>query len=375
MIYLDHNATTPIAPEAREAMLPFLGDEWGNASSSYRFGSKNKGVIETARGQVAKLLGANAREMVFTSCATESNNTAILAAFKANPNKRHIITSPTEHSSVLAPIRVLESNGYRVTYLGVDRDGLLDLEALKSAMDDETALVSLMWANNETGVLFPVQQIGELCRERDVLFHCDAVQAVGKLPIDLTQTPMDYLSVTGHKLNAPKGIGALYVRRGAPFSPLLHGGHQEKSRRGGTESIAFIAALGKAAELAQHRVLELDKTVRPLRDALENGILQSIPQAERNGDISERLPNTSNISFKGIEAEALLLLLDGEGICASSGSACLADSEEPSHVIGAMKPETDARDTVRFSLGVSNTLEDIEYSIAAVRRVVGVLQS
>ncbi len=373
MIYLDHNATTPIAPEVRATMLPFLNDEWGNASSSYRFGAKNKGVIETARGQVAKLLGANAREIIFTSCATESNNTAIVAALNANSQKRHLITSQTEHSSVLAPFRVLENDGYRVTYLGVDRDGLLNMEELKSAMDDETALVSLMWANNETGVLFPVQQIGELCRERDVLFHCDAVQAVGKLPIDLAKTPIDYLSVTGHKLNAPKGIGALYVNRKAPFSPLLHGGHQEKGRRGGTENIAFIAALGKAAEVAGHRVLELDKTVRPLRDRLENGILQSVPQAELNGDISQRLPNTSNIAFRGVEAEALLLLLDGEGICASSGSACLADSEEPSHVVQAMKPETDARETVRFSLGMSNTPEEIEYSIAAVQRVVELL--
>lgn len=373
MIYLDHNATTPIAREVREAMLPFLNDEWGNASSSYRFGSKNKGVIEAARGQVAGLLGANAREIVFTSCATESNNSAICAALKARPQKRHIITSQVEHSSVLAPFRVLENDGYRVTYLGVDRDGLLDVEELKSAIDDETALVSLMWANNETGVLFPVQEVGEICRERNVLFHCDAVQAVGKLPVDLSKTPVDYLSVTGHKLNVPKGIGALYVRRGVPFTPYLHGGHQEKGRRGGTENIAFIAALGKAAELAQHRVLDYDAKVRSLRDALENGILEAIPQAERNGHISQRLPNTSNISFNGIEAEALLLLLDGEGICASSGSACLADSEEPSHVIKAMKPETDARDMVRFSLGLNNTMEEIEYSIAVVRRVVEAL--
>lgn len=373
MIYFDHNATTPIAPEVREAMLPFLNDEWGNASSSYRFGSKNKGVIEAARGQVARLLGANAREIVFTSCATESNNSAICAALKARPQKRHIITSQVEHSSVLAPFRVLENDGYRVTYLGVDRDGLLDVEELKSAIDEETALVSLMWANNETGVLFPVQEVGEVCRERNVLFHCDAVQAIGKLPVDLSRTPVDYLSVTGHKLSAPKGVGALYVRRNVPFTPYLHGGHQEKGRRGGTENIAFIAALGKAAELAQHRVLDYDVQVRPLRDALENGILQSVPQAERNGHILQRLPNTSNISFNGIEAEALLLLLDGEGICAASGSACLADSEEPSHVIKAMKPETDARNMVRFSLGLSNTMEEIEYSIASVQRVVEAL--
>jgi cysteine desulfurase len=350
MIYLDHNATTPILPEVREAMLLYLCEEWGNASSSYRFGAKLKGVIEEARGNVAALLGACAREIIFTSCATESNNTAIHAALKANPEKRHIITSQVEHSSVIQPIQALEKEGYRVTYLGVDRDGLLDMAELENALDDSTALVSLMAANNETGVLFPIQKIGELCRERKVLFHCDAVQMIGKLPIDLSKLPIDYLSLTGHKLNAPKGIGALYVQRKAPFTPFLYGGHQEKGRRGGTENIALIAALGKAAELAKQRLPDYDKTVRPLRDALENGILGAIPCAELNGHKTERLANTSNITFHGIESEALLLLLDREEICASSGSACLADSEEPSHVIQAMKPEMDGRNTVRLSL-------------------------
>jgi len=227
MIYLDHNATTPILPEVREAMLPYLTDEWGNASSSYRFGSKIKGVIEAARGNVAALIGARASEIVFTGCATESSNTAIQAALKANPQKRHIITSQVEHSSVLQPIQALEKEGYRVTSLGVDRDGLLDLAELENALDDDTALVSLVTANNETGVLFPTQEIGELCRARGVLFHCDAVQMIGKLPFDVTQMPVDYLSITGHKFHAPKGVGALYVRSIAPFTPLLYGGHQE----------------------------------------------------------------------------------------------------------------------------------------------------
>jgi cysteine desulfurase len=375
MIYLDHNATTPILPEVREAMMPYLTDEWGNASSSYRFGSKIKGVIEEARGNVAALIGARASEIVFTGCATESNNTAIHAAMKANPQKRHIITSRVEHSSVLQPIQALERDGYRVTYLGVDRDGLLDLAELKNALDDNTALVSLMAANNETGVLFPIREIGALCRERGVLFHCDAVQMIGKLPFDVSQTPADYLSITGHKLNAPKGIGALYVRNKAPFTPLLYGGHQERGRRGGTENVALIAALGKAAELAKKRVPEYNAKVRPLRDALKNGILEAIPCAELNGHPSQRLPNTSNISFHGIEAEALLLLLDREGICASSGSACLADSEEPSHVIQAMKPETDGRETVRLSLGESTCSAEISQAVEAVRRVVGVLSA
>ena len=373
MIYLDHNATTPVHPEVIDVVQTYLVEQWGNPSSSYRFGSKIKGAIEQARGEVASLLGANAREILFTSGATESNNTAICAALKSNSAKRHIITSQVEHSSVLAPFQALESDGYRVTYLGVNQEGLLDLDELKNALSDETLLVSLIWANNETGVLFPVEAIGELCRERGVLFHCDAVQAVGKIPIDLSQASIDYLSLSGHKLNAPKGIGALYVHRKAPFIPFLNGGHQEKGRRGGTENVAFIAGLGKAAELARKRVLDYDHKVRPLRDVLENGILSSIPNAELNGHATQRLCNTSNISFRGVEAEALLLLLDGEGICASSGSACLADSDEPSHVVKAMKPETDERQTVRFSLGMSNTLEEIEYSIAAVRRVIKAL--
>jgi cysteine desulfurase len=375
MIYLDHNATTPVHPEVIDVAQTYLVEQWGNPSSSYRFGSKIKGVIEQARGEVASFLGANAREILFTSGATESNNTAICAALKSNSAKRHIITSQVEHSSVLAPFQALESDGYRVTYLGVNQEGLLDLDELKNALSDETLLVSLIWANNETGVLFPVEAIGELCRERGVLFHCDAVQAVGKIPIDLSQTSIDYLSLSGHKLNAPKGIGALYVHRKAPFSPFLNGGHQEKGRRGGTENVAFIAGLGKAAELSRKRVLDYDHKVRPLRDVLENGILSSIPNAELNGHATQRLCNTSNISFRGVEAEALLLLLDGEGICASSGSACLADSDEPSHVVKAMKPDTDARQTVRFSLGMSNTMQEIEYSIATVRRAVKALQS
>lgn len=273
VIYLDHNATTPVAPEVHEAMLPYFDSEWGNPSSSYRFGSKLKTVIETARAQVAELLGSQAREILFTSCATESNNTALHAALKANPGKRHIITSAVEHSSVLNHCLALEKDGYRVTYLPVDRGGLLKLADLEDAITDETAIVSLMWANNETGVMFPVQEIAELCRSRGVLFHCDAVQAVGKVPVDVKSVPVDYLSLTGHKFNAPKGVGALYVRRKAPFSPLLHGGHQERGWRGGTENVALIAGLGKAAERALKKLPDYNDIVRPLRDALEAGIL------------------------------------------------------------------------------------------------------
>lgn len=361
VIYLDYNATTPILPEVREAMLPYLGAEWGNPSSSYRFGSKLKSVIEASREQVADLLGAaSSREVLFTGSGTESNNTAIHAALMSRPGKRHIITSQVEHSSVLTNCRYLEKHhACRVTYLPVDTDGLLSLLDLENALADDTALVSLMWANNETGVLFPVEGIAELCRSRGILFHCDAVQAVGKIPLNLRQLPCDYLSFTGHKIGALKGIGALYVHRKAPFLPLLHGGHQERSRRGGTENIASIAGLGAAAASALKKLPEYDGTVLPLRNALEEAILTTIPASARNGHRELRLPNTTNIHFHGVESEALLLLLDQAGICASSGSACLADSPDPSHVIAAMSPGEAASQSIRFSIGLDLNSQEI----------------
>ena len=266
MIYLDYNATTPVLPEVLEAMMPYLTSEWGNPASTYKFGSKLKAVIEKARAQVAELIRAHAMEIIFTSCATESNNAAIHAALKANPEKKHIITSAVEHSSVLNYCIALEKEGYRVTYLPVDREGLLKLTDLEDAISDETAVVSLMWANNETGVLFPVKEIAEICRSRGVLFHCDAVQAAGKVEINLRNVQADYLSLTGHKFNAPKGIGALYIRRKVPFSSFVHGGHQERNLRGGTESVPLIVGMGKAAELARKHLSGYDKEVRPLRD-------------------------------------------------------------------------------------------------------------
>ena len=356
MIYLDYNATTPVLPEVMEAMMPYFINEWGNPSSSYKFGSKLKTVIETAREQVADLIGAHSPEVIFTSCATESNNAAINAALKAHPGKRNIITSTVEHSSVLNYCMALEKEGYRVTYLPVDRDGLLKLADLENAITDETAAVSLMWANNETGALFPVKEIAEICRSRGVLYHCDAVQAAGKIEIDVRKIPIDYVSLTGHKFHAPKGIGALYVRRKTPISPYVHGGHQERNLRGGTESVPLIVGMGKAAQLARKHLPDYDKKVRPLRDALEEGILKSTPNTELNGHKTQRLANTTNITFHGIESEALLILLDKEGVCASSGSACLADSDEPSHVIKAMKPEgNQSRSIIRFSLGLETT--------------------
>lgn len=356
MIYFDYNATTPVLPEVLEAMMPYLTTEWGNPSSAYKFGAKVRSVIETAREQVAELIGAQLREVIFTSCATESNNAAIHAALKANPNKRHIITSAVEHSSVLNYCMALEKEGYRVTYLPVDRNGLLKLADLENTIGDETSVVSLMWANNETGVLFPVKEIAEICRSRGVLYHCDAVQVAGKVEMDVRKLPVDYLSLTGHKFHAPKGIGALYVRRKTPFSPLIYGGHQERNLRGGTESVPLIVGIGKAAELARRHSLDYEKKVRPLRDKLEEGMLSSIPNTELNGHKTQRLANTSNITFRGIESEALLILLDKEGVCASSGSACLADSDEPSHVIKAMKPEgNQSSSMIRFSVGLGTT--------------------
>lgn len=375
MIYLDHNATTRVLPEVREAMLPYLIEEWGNPSSSYRFGSKLKGVVETAREQVAELIGASAREILFTSCATESNNAAIHAALKANPQKRHVITSAVEHSSVLNYCRALEQEGVRVTYLPVDRDGLLKLLDLEDAITNQTAVVSLMWANNETGVLFPVEEIAQISKSRGVLFHCDSVQAVGKVPVDVRKLPVDYLSVTGHKFHAPKGIGALYVRRKTPFSPLIYGGHQERGLRGGTESVPLIVGMGTAAEIARNHLPGYYAKVRPLRDALEGGILESIPDTELNGHPTQRLANTTNIAFHGIESEALLLLLDQEGICASSGSACLADSDEPSHVVKAMKPNSDvSRQMIRFSLDSQNVSAEIAAVVQTLRNCVEALR-
>ena len=376
MIYLDHNATTPVLPEVFEATKPYFIDRWGNPSSSYRFGSELKSAIETARTQVAELIGARPSEVVFNGNATEANNSAIHAALKANPTKRHIVTSQVEHSSVLNYCMALEKDGLRVTYLPVDREGLLNLADLEAAITDDTAVASLMWANNETGVLFPVADIARVCKARGVLFHCDAVQAAGKMPIDVSKLPIDYLSMTGHKLGAPKGVGALYVHRKAPFTPYLHGGHQERGYRGGTENVALIIGLGRAAELARAKLSGFEAAVRPLRDALEKGILSDVPDAELNGHKSKRLPNTSSIAFRGVDSDALLMLLDQEGICASSGSACLADSPDASHVITAMKPELRGeQNTLRLSLGMEHTASSVSEALRIIKASVTGLRS
>lgn len=355
--------------------MPYFTTEWGNPSSSYKFGSKLKGIVEVAREQVAELIGSPPGEVIFTSCATESNNTAIHAALKTN-SKRHVVTSAVEHSSVLNFCMELERNGCRVTYLPVDRDGLLKLADLENAITNDTAVVSLMWANNETGVLFPVKEIAEICETRGVLFHCDAVQVAGKLEIDVRQLGVDYLSFSGHKFYAPKGIGVLYVRRNSPFISFLHGGHQERGLRGGTENVPLIVGVGKAAELASKHLHYFDATVRPLRDKLENSILSKVSNTEVNGHQSLRLANSTNIVFRGIESETLLVLLDQAGICASRGSACLGNADRPSHVIDAMKPDGIAsRESLRFSLGVNSREDEVDFCVETLVRSVASLRS
>jgi cysteine desulfurase len=365
VIYLDNNATSAVAPEVRRAMEPFLGDLYGNPSSIHTFGGQVAKHVDRAREQLARLLGADPSEVLFTSCGTESDNAAIRSALATYPDRRHIITTRVEHPAIGSLCRALAQPGagrtpYRVTELGVDAHGMINLADLEKAIDDDTAIVSVMWANNETGVLFPVDQIGAICRRRGVLFHTDAVQAVGKVPVNLAKAPVDMLSLSGHKLHAPKGIGALYVRRGTRFSPFIIGGHQENNRRGGTESVPLIVGLGTAAELAEKN-LPLEQTrVRALRDRLEKGLLATAPDAILNGHPTQRLPNTTNISFEYVEGEAILLMLDQHGICASSGSACTSGSLEPSHVLRAMGvPFTAAHGSVRFSLSIYNTEDEI----------------
>ncbi len=365
VIYMDNNATTRVAPEVFEEMRPYFCDFYGNPSSMHSFGGQVGRKIAEARERIGALLNAHPDELVFTSCGTESDSTAILSALQAFPEKRHIITTRVEHPAVKNLCEHMESlvgHKYRVTQLGVDRDGTLDLDEYEKALSDDTAIVSVMWANNETGVIFPIEKMAAMAKERGILFHTDAVQAVGKIPIDLEKVPVDFLSLSGHKLHAPKGIGVLYVRKGTPYVPFLIGGHQEHGRRGGTENVASAIGLGKACELAG-RMMNVENTrVKALRDRLEQGLLAAIPNSILNGHPEERLPNTSNISFEFVEGEAILLHLDRYGICASSGSACTSGSLEPSHVMRAMGvPFTAAHGSIRFSLSIYNTDDEVDY--------------
>jgi cysteine desulfurase len=363
-VYADNNATTQVAPEVVEAMMPFFTKHYGNPSSMHFMAIEPEKAVKQAREQVAQLINADPSEIVFTSCGTESDNAAIRGILAALPDKRHIITTRVEHPAVRNLCQYLGKNGYRVTELSVDKLGHIDLDELRETLDDDTAIVSIMWANNETGVIFPIAELAELVKSRGALFHCDAVQAAGKLPIDVKKVPVDLISISGHKLHAPKGIGVLYIRKGTYFVPLLMGGHQEQGRRGGTENVPYIVGLGKAAELARTYVREEQHRVRMLRDRLENELLEKALDASVNGDRVNRLPNTTSISFKYIEGEAILLLLSAEGIAASSGSACTSGSLEPSHVLRAMGvPFTRVHGSVRFSLSRYNTEEDVSYIV------------
>ena len=371
-IYLDNNATTRVDPEVVETMLPFFSEQFGNPSSMHSFGDKVGRAVKHARKQVQQLLGAeHDSEIIFTSCGTESDSTAILSALKTQPDRKEIITTVVEHPAILTLCEHLEKEGYKVHYLEVDNKGRLDLEVYKSLLSERVAVVSVMWANNETGTLFPVEQMAEMAHAAGVVFHTDAVQAVGKLPINLKDSKIDMLSVSGHKLHAPKGIGVLYLRRGVRYRPLLRGGHQERGRRAGTENAASIVGLGKACEMALQS-MEYEKTfVKVMRDHLEQSLLAQVSHCFVTGDPGNRLPNTCNIAFEFIEGEAILLLLNKMGIAASSGSACTSGSLEPSHVMRAMDiPYTAAHGSVRFSLSRYNTMEEMERVIEVVPSII-----
>jgi cysteine desulfurase len=364
-IYLDNNATTRIAPEVLEEMMPYLTDHYGNPSSMHTFGGRLHRKVEQARAKVAALLGASPEEIIFTSCGTESDNTAINSAVESVPRKKHIITTRVEHPAVLNFCRHLGRKGYRVTYLPVSGTGQLDMEAFLKAADDDTAVASIMYANNETGVIFLIAEIAAVLKERGILFHTDAVQAVGKVPLDVKKLGVDMLTLSGHKLHAPKGIGALYVRKGARFTPYIIGGHQEHGRRAGTENVPSIIGLGKAAELAMKHLDKEGTYLSRLRDKLESSLLECCPDVRVNGDTGNRLPNTTNISFEYVEGEAILLRLNEYDICASSGSACTSGSLEPSHVLRSMGvPFTAVHGSIRFSLSRYNTQEEIDKVIS-----------
>ncbi len=363
IIYLDNNATTRVAPAVAEAIAPYFTEKYGNASSMYPLAAEAKKAMDIARGEVADLVGAaHDDEIIFTSCATESDNTAIFSAVRSFPQKKHIITSAVEHPAILHPCSYLESQGYKVDYIGVDAQGRFNMEQYKKALTDDTALVTIMWVNSETGTIFPIPEIAALAKERGALFHTDAVQAIGKLPIDVKNLPIDMLSLSGHKFHAPKGVGALYVRRGTRFTPFMMGGHQEKARRGGTENVPYIVGLGTAAVLAKTRLSDGSLArMAALRDKLQNGLLSSIPDSKLNGDPDNRVSNTVNISFGYVEGEAILMHLNEYGICASSGSACTSGSLEPSHVLRAMGVDFKfAHGSVRFSLSEQTTEKEID---------------
>jgi cysteine desulfurase len=375
LLYLDHNATTPIDPEVRAVMLPWLENEFGNPSSVYSLGRRAAAALTAAREQVAALVGAQSSEIIFNSCGTESTNTAILSALAIDPDKRHIITSAVEHSATIKLCEYLATRGYEITWLPVDGGGRLDPQKLEAAITSETAVVSLLWANNETGILFPIKEIAAITAGKKVPLHLDAVQAAGKVPINLEELGTQYVSLSAHKLYAPKGVGALYVNRRARHTPLLRGS-QEDSKRGGTQNVASIIAFGKAAELAQNNLLSNADRIAKLRDRFEQTLLSSVEGVRRNGAAEPRLPNTSNLTFSGIDAETALLLFDKEGLCCSAGSACSSGSINPSHVLTAMGISRDeARASLRFSLGRTTAEAEIDRALEIIPRVIAKLRA
>jgi cysteine desulfurase len=376
MIYFDNNATTQVDPEVLRLMLPYLQEQYGNPSSVYSFGKHVAKSVNTAREQVADLLRCEPSEIIFTSCGTESDNSAIQSALLLDPDRKHLVTSKVEHSAIINHAEALARRGYEVTWLDVNSDGLIDLDDLEQAIREDTAIVSLMWANNETGTLFPIAEAAEICRSKGTLFHTDAVQAVGKIGIDLRQLPINFLSLSGHKLHAPKGIAALYVNRKTRFIPYLIGGGQENKKRGGTENTASIVALGKAAELAASALQEENSRVKALRDRFEQGLLETVSSVQVNGHRAHRLPNTCNIAIEGIDSEGMLMLLDQRGLCCSAGSACTAGSLEPSHVLKAMGYSTErARGSLRFSFSRFNTEAEVAQALQIIPNAVEKLRS
>jgi cysteine desulfurase len=374
--YFDNNATTRVAPEVVDAMIPFLREQWGNPSSTYAVGRQVGEHVDQARARVAALINAEPREVIFTSCGTESNNSAIHSALATQPDKRHVLTTAVEHSANTNFCALVQKRGYTVTFLPVTPDGALDLQQLEAAIRPDTAIVSVMWANNETGILFPVREIAAICRRKGTLFHTDAVQTPGKLKIDVRELDVDFLSLSAHKLHAPKGIGLLYVKRRVKYQPYIVGGGQERGRRGGTENVASIVGFGRAAELAMASLPDEHTRARALRDRLEDGILAAMPGTSRNGAKEPRLPNTSNLAFEGVEAEGILMLLDQAGICASSGSACTTGSLDPSHVLTAMGCSVArARSSIRFSLGIYNTEAEVDYVLKHLPGIIAKLRA
>ena len=371
MIYLDNNATTAIDPQVLDAMLPYLREQYGNPSSAYSFGKKVAQAVAVAREQVAALIHCDPAEIVFTSCGTESDNAAIQSALWLDRDRKHIVTSTVEHSAILKQADALARRGYEISRIDVDNRGLLDLSALEQAIRPDTAIVSLMWANNETGVLFPIEEIAAICQRKQTIFHTDAVQAAGKVPIDLRRGAIQFLSLSGHKLHAPKGVGVLYVNRRTRYTPFLIGGSQEGKRRGGTENTASIVGLGKAAELASEHLVEENTRVKDLRNRFEIEVMKKISGVQINGDREHRLPNTASLAIEGTDSEALLILLDQKGVCCSAGSACTAGSLEPSHVLRAMGFSVErARASLRFSFGRFNTEQEVLSAIAILETAV-----